>query len=485
MNSKVLLLFCLLAAIVLAVWGSSHGEAPGTAKAPSTDITDLFAFNSYETGRTGYVTLILGTHGLEDGFAAPNWFALNPRATYEINIDNTGDGIADLSYQFIPTNELGNNGTGVSLKIDNQDVAIALKVFGPVTVSSNAGLNFFEYYRLNLVTKNGTSAVKQAGSGATTFVKPFDNVGTKAMSDYEAYAQQYIYSITIPGCSSPGKVFVGQRRDPFVIQIGPIFDLVNFVPVDAASGFPGGITQNKTKNQLKYKNISGFHLEIPKVCLVGKTSTIGVYGSVSFAKKGRQLNGMGNPLVNELLIGLPDKDYWNQVTPDKDSTFLKYFQYPTLPAIIDLLFRSAVNSALGLNLTNLAPTNFPRNDLVAILLTGIPGVNQISNTSTGYFDLLRLNTDIPATAPASQKTLGLIVGDNAGYPNGRRPVDDVIDISLRAVMGVVCYLNLGVCTPSQAPVGNAALTDGAPSDINDYTNAFPYLATPINGDLIY
>jgi len=116
MNSKVLLLFCLLAAIVLAVWGSSHGEAPGTAKAPSTDITDLYAFNSYETGRSEYVTFIMATHGLEDGFSAPNWFALNPRATYEINIDNTGDGIADLSYQFIPTNELGKNGTGVSLK---------------------------------------------------------------------------------------------------------------------------------------------------------------------------------------------------------------------------------------------------------------------------------------------------------------------------------------------------------------------------------
>jgi len=352
-----------------------------------------------------------------------------------------------------------------------------------VTVSSNAGLNFFEYYRLNLVTKNGTSAVKQAGSGATTFVKPFDNVGSKSMPDYESYAKQYIYSITIPGCTLPGKVFVGQRRDPFVIQLGPIFDLVNFVPVDAASGFPGGITQNKTKNQLKNKNVSAFHLEIPKVCLVGQTSTIGVWGAVTFAKKGRLVNRMANPLVNELLIGLPDKDYWNQVGPNKDDVFLKYFQYPTIPAIVDLLFRGAVNTALGLNLTNIAPTNFPRDDLVAIFLTGIPGVNQISTTSTGYYDLLRLNTDIAATAPASQKSLGLIVGDNAGFPNGRRPVDDVIDIALRAMMGVVCHLNLGVCTPAQAPVGNAAITDGAPSDILDYTNTFPYLASPVNGDV--
>jgi len=187
--------------------------------------------------------------------------------------------------------------------------------------------------------------------------------------------------------------------------------------------------------------------------------------------------------VNEVLIGLPDKDYWNQVGPDKEATFLKYYQYPTLPAILDLLFRAAINSALGTNLTNIAPTNFPRADLVAIFLTGIPGVNQISTNTTGYHDLLRLNTNITATPAATQNSLGVIAGDNAGYPNGRRPIDDVIDISLRAVMGVVCHLPLGVCTPAQAPVGNAALTDGVPSTASDYSVTFPYLVTPINGDV--
>jgi hypothetical protein len=182
-----------------------------------------------------------------------------------------------------------------------------------------------------------------------------------------------------------------------------------------------------------------------------------------------QVSRLGMPLVNEVVIGLKDKDRFNHSKPSADGQFADYVTNPTLPALIEVLYGSAGAKA---------PTNFPRNDLVAAFLTGVKGLNQPAKVTAS--EMLRLNTSIPAAAQGAQKRLGVIDGDNAGFPNGRRPGDDVVDIALRVVMGKLCTLNLG-CAPSDAPAGGLHFTDGAYLDDSFFTNAFPYLKTPLAG----
>jgi hypothetical protein len=196
---------------------------------------------------------------------------------------------------------------------------------------------------------------------------------------------------------------------------------------------------------------------------------------------------LSNPLVNELVIGLPDKDRFSASEPKDDGQFAAYVTNPTLPAILDVLFRDAVNQTLGTNIANLAPANLPRNDLVTAFLTGFNGVNQQAKVTPS--EMQRLNMGIPATPAAQQSTFGVAGGDLAGFPNGRRPGDDVVDLALRVVMGRLCHplrignddVNLGLCKPADAPVGTAAFTDGAPISAADFDTSFPYLRTPIPG----
>jgi len=189
---------------------------------------------------------------------------------------------------------------------------------------------------------------------------------------------------------------------------------------------------------------------------------------------------LGNPLVNELLIGIVDKQRYNRITPSEDVSYGldDYINYPTFSEIISILFLPTVNAAFGTSLTTIAPTNFPRADLFAIFFTGIATLNQPPNVVPG--EMMRLNTNIPPVAAGSQSQFGVIGGDAAGYPNGRRPGDDTIDITLRAAMGVLCSLGL-YCTPADAVVGNVALLDGAPINSLDFSAAFPYFNTPLPG----
>ena len=205
-----------------------------------------------------------------------------------------------------------------------------------------------------------------------------------------------------------------------------------------------------------------------------------------------QVSRLGSPLVNELVIGLPDKDHFNASAPANDTQFATYVTNPSLPALLNALFLAPVNATLGTTLTNLAPNNFPRNDLVAAFLTGFKGVNQLAAVTPS--EMLRLNTAVAVTPAASQSPLGVAAGDLAGFPNGRRPGDDVVDLALRVVMGALCYplpigtngapANLGLCAPTNAPVGNAAFTDGAPVNALDFDQTFPYLKTPLPGSPI-
>jgi len=279
-------------------------------------------------------------------------------------------------------------------------------------------------------------------------------------------------------------VFVGQRQEPFQINLGGIFDLINFIPIP---GFPGAIQTSPSNNALAEKNIASFALEVPINCLTGTgNGVIGVWQSTrQFSDSGpnhvlvKQVQRMGNPLVNELMMGLIDKGAYNRQEPINDTTLvLPFIQYPTFPAIISSQFLAAVNQQLKQNFATLAPNNFPRQDLVYIFLTGIPGINQLATVTVA--DMLRLNTTVAPTAQSSQNNLGVIGGDLAGYPNGRRPVDDTVDIGLDALMGALCYLNI-TCNPSNAPVGNVRFTDGVSPSPYDYSASFPFLNVPLPG----
>jgi hypothetical protein len=334
------------------------------------------------------------------------------------------------------------------------------------------------------------------------------------MSEYQTYADQFVYQVSIPNCESMAQVFVGQRKDPFVVNLGKTFDLVNYVPVEGDSapgagdggGFPGGITQSADNDDLADKNVTSIAIEIPKSCIVGEGN--GVIGSwttaslpqarvlnpnAKFANNGvnggalTQVSRLGSPLVNELVIGIKDKDTFSTAHPKDDAQFLDYVSHPALPELLNILFKDAVNTTLGANLETLAPTNFPRTDLITAFLTGFAGVNQQATVTPS--EMLRLNTGIAATAQADQSAFGVAGNDLAGFPNGRRPGDDVVDIALRVVMGRLCHpipvngedTDLGLCAPEDANTGTVPFTDGAPIDATMMDSSFPYLATPLAG----
>lgn len=513
----------LVAAVPALAFASSHREAPNITRMPAVDSTDVYLFNSYEPGRDGYVTILANYIPLQDPYGGPNYFALDSSALYEIHIDNDGDAREDLTFQFRFTNKLANNNKGIALNIGGtpQPVAIPLKNVGPVSANDTSNLNFVESYTLTLVRgdrRRGASApVTNVASGATVFGKPYDFVGVKTFGSaagYDAYAKRFIYDINIPGCGQPGRVFVGQRKEGFVVNLGRVFDLVNIVPIEGDSapgagdgkGFPGGITQSPSNNEIGDKNVTTLALELPKSCVQGAgNGVIGAWTSASlrqarilnpratFAKPEvtggpwTQVSRLSNPLVNEVVIGIPDKDRFNASEPKDDGQFATYVTNPSLPAILDVLFRDAVNQTLGTSIPNLAPSNFPRTDLVTAFLTGFPGVNQLAKVTPS--EMLRLNTGIASTPAAQQSTFGVAGNDLAGFPNGRRPGDDVVDIALRVMMGRLCYpipvngtpTDLKLCKPSDAPVGNVPFTDGAPVSAADFDTAFPYLRAPLAG----
>lgn len=496
---------------------SSHREAPGITKSPKVDATDFYMFRSYEPGREAYVTFLANYQPLQDPGGGPNYFMMDPDAVYEIHVDNVGDAKEHLTFQFKFANTLANSDKGIQLNIAGTTSSISLRDAGSVTATANRADS--ENYTVTLITgdrRTGTkAAVTNASGGGTSFGKPFDNAGTKTVSNYAAYANSYIYNVNIPGCSTPGRVFVGQRAEAFAVNLGAIFDLVNFVPIEGDSapgahdggGFPGGITQSHSHDELYgKKNVTTLALEVPIACLTGSgNGVIGGWTTASLPQARlidpnptyaqptvsggayTQVSRLGMPLVNEVVIGLPDKDKFNASAPSGDGQFAAYVTNPTLPAILNLLFKDPVNTTLHASIPDLAPNNFPRNDLVATFLTGFPGLNQQKTVTAS--EMLRLNTAVSPTPRATQKTLGVAGDDLAGFPNGRRPGDDTVDIALRVVMGALCYpvpingtpTNLGLCTPAQAPVGNVPFTDGAPISATELQDSFPYLNTPLPG----
>lgn len=501
---------------------SSHREAPNLARHPAVDATDFYAFNSYESGREGYVTLIANYIPLQDPYGGPNYFAMDPDADYVIHIDNDGDAVEDVSFVFHFSAMLGGDG-GIALPVgpegEQKMIKVPLKNVGGISAEDMSNVNFAESYTLTMVDGPMRSGMRTElmPMDMAGFHKPLDYIGNKTFASktgYESYAHQFVYEFAIPDCMHNGKVFVGQRKDPFVVNLGNTFDLVNYVPVEGDSapgagdggGFPGGITQNASNDDLKDKNVTALAIEVPATCVTGDgNGVIGAWTTASlpqarilnpdarFDKPAAhggamtQVSRLGSPLVNELVIGIGDKDKFSSSHPKDDGQFADYVTHPVLPELLNALFKDAVNTTLGTSIDTLAPTNFPRNDLVAAFLTGFAGVNQQATVTPS--EMLRLNTAITATPADAQSAFGVAGDDLAGFPNGRRPGDDVVDIALRVVMGRLCYpipvngedTDLGLCTPDDASVGNVPFTDGAPVDASMMNTSFPYLATPLPG----
>jgi hypothetical protein len=490
MKTRVMSRSTLLAAtfLPLCAVASSHREAPSIAGQPRVDGTDFYMFRSYEPGRSAYVTFIANYIPLEDPYGGPNYFNLDENAVYRINVDNNGDAVGNLSFEFT----FKNTYKDLAVSAGGDKIPVPLINIGPIT-PAGANLNLIQTYSIAFSRHGRREEIGNATLGGTTFFKPTDNIGNKSISDYAEYAGHFIYDISIPGCSLAGRVFVGQRKDGFVVNLGEVFDLVNTNPVGPRGGEP---------NTLTYKNVTSLALEIPIQCLTnGKDPVIGAWTTASLRTKGdrgrgdwgwgdwgdrehwQQVSRLGMPLVNELVIGLPDKDKFNASEPVHDTEFLRYVTNPSLPVLLNALFGNAA----------MVP-GMPRNDLVAAFLTGVKGINQPLKVTPG--EMLRLNTSTPPTPVAAQNDLGVLGGDLGGFPNGRRPYDDVVDITLRVAEGALCG-EIGNCgAQTKDPNNGLPYTDGARSAGPDaahlqvtgainpadtYLSVFPYLMTPIPG----
>jgi hypothetical protein len=392
---------------------SSHREAPLIAEDPSADLTDIYAFRSPD--RPSTVTILANVVPGEDPAAGPNWYTFSPAARYNLKIDTTGDVRPDVIYRF-------------EFKTKT----------GPFFLGDTA-----QPFTVTRIAKGKTTVVAR---GTT----PPNNIGKRSTPDYRSLVAKSLVSFD----GGASKAFAGQRDDPFFGDVGAIFDLV---AIRKGTGNAGG-----GKDFFAGYGVHTFAVQVPIEALHAKNGTIGVWGSVDRQKvttRGAmtrhsggwvQVNRLGNPLVNEVIIPTGLKDRWNAVQPWNESEFKKYYTDPILAAVINKLYK------LGAPETG-------RDDLVAVLLTGVPKLNL---TGPKLADVLRLNLTIPVTK--SPNRLGVLGGDTQGWPNGRRLGDDVIDIAEQAVGGFLKGTKL--------PLG-----DGVNGDDIDLLDAFPYAADPKSG----
>lgn len=465
---------------------SSHREAPLISKDPVADSTDLYAFVSPD--KPDFVTIIANYIPLEAPAGGPNFYEFGEDVLYRIHIANDGDPDADIVYE-------------LSFRVRLDTPGTFLYNTGPITSISDSTWNRKQFYSLTRVDSGGTHVL------ADNLACPPCRIGPLSTSDYEALAQEAVHAL--PG---GGSVFAGQRADGFYVDLGAIFDLGILRPLASAHttfGLPGvSLASGPGVNTLKASNVHSIAIQVPIRDLTRNGSipkdptdaaaTIGVWTTASRQKvsiRGHgndgdldngpfvQVSRLGNPLVNEVLIPMPKKDFWNRQIPADDHQFLTYVAHPQLADLLPVLYPGAFP-----HLASLDSSKAPRDDLVAILLTGIPAgvVSKTFSTYTGptQADMLRLNVAIPPSKTPSN--LGVLGGDLAGYPNGRRVFDDVVTIALQAVAGATYPLVMPKYTPD-AVVKD--ITDGltsGPSDLSaknteHYLSFFPYLGYPHSG----
>ncbi len=450
----------LAAALPAYAFFSSHREAPLIADDPTADNTDVYAFVSPESPNR--LVAIWNYIPLEEPAGGPNFHKFDDNVSYSIHFDNDGDAIADVTYEFRFTTQRLNDAT-------------FLAVTGPVTSLDDPDYNVRQSYDVfEIVGKK-----KPVKLNAAPIPVPPPNVGATSTPGYEALAQAAI--TTLPnGC----RVFAGPRDEAFYVDLGAIFDRLT---IRSGFGNVGG-----GKDGTAGYNVHTIAMEIPIADLtvdgLPKESTsepvIGVYSTAArratrvLNAKGKapknvgkfvQVSRLGMPLVNELVIPLRDKDRFNASQPKDDAQFLSYVVNPEPAALLDALYSGA-----GLSV----PTT-GRNDLVAVFLTGVAGLNQPANVVPS--EMLRVNVAIPPKKPGDPgySRLGVLGGDLSGFPNGRRVGDDVVDIELRAVAGVLFQDGAGNTPFDVFP--NNVLGDGVDGNDVPLPDVFPFLATPHDG----
>ena len=471
---------------------SSHREAPEISKDPVADSTDLYAFVSPDEPDT--VTIIANYVPLQGPGGGPNFYEFGDDVLYTINIDNNGDGVADIVYS-------------LQFKTTVMNPETFLYNTGPIKSLSDSAWNRVQTYTVTRTDGPGASRSAVLGTGLPC---PPCNIGPLSTPDYAN-------SLAGPAVNDLGngvKVFAGQRAEGFYVDLGAIFDLGILRPFEqdhTTFGLQGtGLgSMAAGVNATKALNVHSIALQIPKrqltrggvnpTSVAAPTSVIGVWTAAS-RQRARILAGpsaggveagpyvqvsrLGNPLVNEVIIPMGDKDRWNQLPPSADAQFLKYFTNPELARLLPGLYPGVFPNLAAYN-AGPPPPN--RADLVAILLTGIPaGVIDGFQNFTGATpaDMLRLNLAIPPTT-SGPSNLGLLGSDAAGFPNGRRVFDDVVTIEVQAVAGATLGLVTAFTPDGPAGLVNQGLTkngaDTSALNTENYLGSFPYLGVPYSG----
>lgn len=467
---------------------ASHREAPLISLDPAADNTDTYFFRSYEPGKEDKVVLVMNVLPGEEPSAGPNYYNFDPNVRYSFNIDNDQDGRAnDVVVSFDFKNEI--RGVVDALGLPLSYVG-NLGPVPPITALDGPGSEGLGLRQSYSVT------VEQSPRGPFRTAKPVaeglfavpSNVGPKTMPDYDALTAQGIYDL-----GHGIKVYAGQRNDPFAIDLGATFDTLNF------RRFPPLLTAaedlNDSVNPFGFDQLSGFSvhtiaIELPASMLTkdgkGAEEThfpkLGMYASTSRPTiqirnrhagigdlRGTQVSRLANPLVNELIIGTKDKDQWNTLDPDDEERFSGYYLKPRLALALQLAygfptgctpFGTAACSPNPPAASDTTLGNFNRDDLVNVLL-------KYSPADTNLSELLRLDVSVDPVPLAAQKRLAILAGDAAGWPNGRRPKDDVVDIAIR-VVGGPNYIN-------------ARAGDGVNTDLSPLPTSFPFVARPSDG----
>jgi len=474
----------IAATSVTGVLASSHREAPLIAGDPAADNTDLYAFVSPDAPNS--LTIIANYVPLEEPAGGPNFFAFDPAVRYEINIDNNGNGKADVRYQFrFKTHRKAVNFAGIPTFLYND---------GPITSLSDPNILAWQTYD---VWRNGNKI-------ASNVKTPPANIGPRSTPDYAGLA-----SAAVKKLSNGTRLFAGQRDDAFFVDLGSIFDLAGLRPFNTLHAFPlpaetgvdgvGGFNTNSIAIRVPLRQLTRDHaaptgpndpdavLGVWASSSRQKFRTLNANGTMSGSGPWQQVSRLGNPLINEVIIPTAKKDYWNSQKPSNDSQFARYYKAPEITAVANALYDA---------LDTPATTN--RNDLVAVLLTGldipnsatVPGGLKFTRTGPTKADMLRVNTGIKPNAAGAcvfgvagggtPSRLGAIDGDLCGFPNGRRLVDDVTDIELRALVeGYGPTLNAVLGVPNRTP--NNVLGDGVDANDLPFLAGFPYIGTPHQG----
>ena len=454
---------------------SSHREAPEIAKDPVADNTDVYAFVSSD--RPDTVTMIANFIPLEPPAGGPNFYEFGDDVRYAIHIDNNGDAAPDISYYFRFRTEVRNPDT-------------FLYNTGPITSLDSPNWNRRQFYRVNRVSGDDEPDAGQVVSG--DIACPPCNIGPRSTPNYPALAAAAIHSF-----GDGGQVFAGQRAEGFYVDLGAVFDLGGLRPFNQAHLIKLPVMAGIDATKLV--NVHTIAIQVPISQLTRHSSrsvdatqanaVIGVWAA-AYRRKVTVRNGghdeilrsgpwvqvsrLGNPLFNEVIVPMGKKDLWNALPPKADGQFLEYVQHPELARLIPVLYPGVF--------PHLAALSAARADLVAILLTGLPaGIIPHFQNFTGprYADMLRLNVAIPPTV-TNPNIYGILGGDLAGFPNGRRVFDDVVTIELRAIAGATYPLVNHAFVPDGAAT---AVTDGVtPANLAvPYLSTFPYLGTPSDG----